>query len=104
MAKLVNVNLSVNYGSPTLSLFTEQQNALTASLGVSATLLEGRLSVRVNASDLFDSNRYRSAVSTPGYASFSSTHSSLRYVTFGVIYRLGKLDLEWQARGGEAGQ
>ena len=43
-------------------------------------------------------------VAAPTYAANSSSHTSSRYLTFGLTWRIGKLDLEWQARGGAAEQ
>lgn len=54
--------------------------------------------------DLFDSNLYLETVNAPTVATTEERHSAYRFVTFGVIWRIGKLDLEWQARGGAAGQ
>lgn len=104
VAKLVNLDANISYGNPTLGLYTQTERAVSVGLGASATLLKGRLSLRASVSDLLDNNRYSESVTAPTYASNSSSHSSLRYVTFGLTWRIGKLDLEWQARGGAAGQ
>ena len=104
LAKLVNLEVSANYGTPTLGLYYEQQYALTVDLGASATFFDGRLGVRLSVSDLFDANRYQSWDSAPTYAAYTTRHYSSRYLTFGLSWRFGKLDLEWQAHGGAAGQ
>lgn len=104
MAKLVNLDANVNYGTPTLGLYYEQQYAFTVDLGASATFFDGRLGVRLSVSDLFDANRYQSWDSAPTYAAYTTRHYSSRYLTFGLSWRFGKLDLEWQAHGGAAGQ
>lgn len=104
VAKLVNLEVSANYGTPTLGLYYEQQYALTVDLGASATFFDGRLAVRLSVSDLFDANRYQSWDSAPTYAAYTTRHYSSRYLTFGLSWRFGKLDLEWQAHGGAAGQ
>lgn len=44
------------------------------------------------------------SVSAPTVATTETSHSAYRFVTFGITYRFGKLDLEWQARGGAASQ
>ena len=104
VAKLVNLDANISYGNPTLSLYRQQERAVSIGLGASATLCKGRLSLRANVSDLLDNNRYDESVSAPTYSSSSSSHSRSRYITFGLTWRIGKLDLEWQARGGAAGQ
>ena len=104
VAKLVNLDANVNYGTPTLGLYTTRERNVTVDLGVSATLLDGRLSLRASVSDLFDSNRYLETVSAPTVAATETNHSVSRFVTFGLTWRIGKLDLEYQAHGGAAGQ
>lgn len=104
VAKVVNLDANISYGNPTLSLYTQSQRAVSIGLGASATLLDGRLSLRASISDLLDNNLYSSAVTAPTYAANSSSHYSSRYLTFGLTWRIGKLDLEYQARGGAAGQ
>ncbi|MCR5039080.1 MAG: hypothetical protein K6A94_07070, partial [Bacteroidales bacterium] len=61
-------------------------------------------SLRVSVSDLFDNNRYLETVNAPTVATTEARHSVSRFVTFALTWRIGKLDLEWQARGGAAGQ
>ena len=104
MAKLVNIDANISYGNPTLGLYTQEKRAVSIGLGTSATLLDGRLSLRANISDLLDNNCYSSTVAAPTYAASSSSHYSSRYLTFGLTWRIGKLDLEYQARSGAAGQ
>ena len=102
VAKVVNLDANVSYGTPTLGLYSQTERAVTVGLGASATLCKGRLSLRASVSDLLDNNLYSEAVSAPGYSSSSTSHYSSRYVTFGLTWRIGKLDLEWQAHGGAA--
>ncbi len=104
VAKLVNIDANISYGTPTLGLYTQEQRAVSIGFGASATLLEGRLSLRASISDLLNNNMTSTTVAAPTYAANSSSHTSSRYLTFGLTWRIGKLDLEWQARGGAAGQ
>ena len=104
VAKLVNVDANISYGTPTLGLYTQEQRAVSIGLGASATLLEGRLSLRASISDLLNNNLTSTTVAAPTYTANSSSHLSSQYLTFGLTWRIGKLDLEWQAHGGAAGQ
>ena len=104
VAKLVNLNLDLNYGSPTLSLFTQQRTALSLSFSSSATLLAGRLSLRLHVSDLLAGNLSQTSIQSPSYSSNRARHSSLRYLTFGLTYRIGKLELQSQVMGGAASE
>ncbi|MCR5821767.1 MAG: outer membrane beta-barrel protein [Bacteroidales bacterium] len=104
VAKLVNLDANINYGAPTLGLYTTDERNITVGLGASATILDGRLSLRASVSDIFDNNRDIKTVNAPTVATTESHHSVTRFVTFGLTWRIGKLDLEWQAHGGAAGQ
>lgn len=104
VAKMVNLDANVSYGNPTLGLYRHEKRAVSIGLGASATLLDGRLSLRARVSDLLDNNLYDESIAAPTYASNSQNHYSSRYITFGLTWRIGKLDLEWQARGGAASQ
>lgn len=104
VAKLVNIEANIRYGNPTLGLYSQSERAISIGLGASATLLDRRLSLRVSISDLLNNNLYSTNVNAPSYASSSSSHTNLRYITFGLTWRIGKLDLEYQAHGGAAGQ
>jgi len=55
-------------------------------------------------SDLLNNNLNSEIVNAPTYSSNSSSHISSRYITFGLTWRIGKLDLEWQVPGGAAGE
>ena len=102
VAKLINIDANVSYGNPTLSLYRQEERTVSIGLGASATLLDGRLSLRVSVNDLLDNNRYNETIAAPTYSSNTQTHSSYRYLTFGLTWRIGKLDLEWQSRGAAA--
>ena len=104
MAKLVNIDANISYGTPTLGFYTQEQKAVSIGLGASATLLEGGLSLRASISDLLNNNLYDESIAAPTYSSNSQNHYSSRYITFGLTWRIGKLNLEYQARGGAAGQ
>lgn len=104
VAKLVNLDANISYGNPTLALYRQEVRAVSIGLGASATLLNGRLSLRASVSDLLDNNLYSESINAPTFSSNSSDRYSSRYITFGVTWRIGKLDLEWQTSSGAAGQ
>lgn len=104
IAKLVNLDANISYGNPTLGLYRQEERAVSVGIGASATLFDGHLSLRASISDLFDNNLYSSTVTAPTYLANSSSHTRSRYLTFGLTWRIGKLDLEYQAQGGAAGQ
>lgn len=104
IAKVVDIEASTNYGNPSLDLYSQQKNNLTVGLGLSSTLLDGRLSLRAYINDLFDSNRTTSTTAAPSYSAIRSSHYYSRYITFGITYRIGKLNLQYQAMEGAAMQ
>ncbi len=102
IAKIVRLNVSGSYGSPTLSLFGIKKNSASINLGVSGDFWNKRISASLNISDLFNWNRIDRWNTNPYYMSFSSERSDSRYITASVTIRLGKMDLEYQARTGSA--
>lgn len=102
IAHVLRFNVSGSYGSPTLSLFGIKKNSASVNLGVSGDFWANRISASVSVSDLFNWNRTDSWNTNPYYMSFSSEHSDSRYITASVTIRLGKMDLEYQARTGSA--
>ncbi len=92
---------NVRYTTRKLSLMGLTDPCFTTDLGLSADLLERRLSLYLNVKDVFASN-ITSATSTNPYLVTASTEStSSRYISFGLTLRLGKMELESQARMGK---
>lgn len=104
VAKLINIDANVSYGNPTIGLYREEKKAVSIGLGASTTLFDGRLSLRASISDLLNNNLNSESINAPTYISNSRSHFSSRYITFGLTWRIGKLDLEWQVPGGAAGE
>lgn len=98
--KKVYVNLSGDYTSPTISPFAERRSRYTVNLSASADFLDDRLSVRLRISDLFNWNQTDISNTNPYYITTESTHRDSRYITFGVTYRIGKMDLRYHGRTG----
>lgn len=96
----VYVNLSGSYTSPTISPFAEKRSNYTIDLSASADFLDDRLSVRISISDLFNWNQTDLSNTNPYYFTTESTHRDSRYVTFGVTYRMGKMDLRYRVGSG----
>ena len=104
VAKLINIDANVSYGNPTIGLYREEKKAVSIGLGASATLFDGRLSLRASINDLLNNNLNSESINAPTYISNNQSHFSSRYITFGLTWRIGKLDLEWQVPGGAAGE
>ena len=107
-AKLFNqlqVTASANYNSPTLSLMSERKARYFLNMGLRSDFFKRRLSVFVNVQDIFNWGARIGSGSTntnPYYLS-DSTRKMLnsRYISAGVTFRFGKLELEQKAKEGE---
>lgn len=69
-------------------------------LGMSADFFDRKLSLYLNASDIFDWNNWSTSSINPYNTSSSTYKYTSRYITFGATLRFGKMELEGQARTG----
>lgn len=105
-AKLWNkleLTASGYYSSPTQSLFSERQGYFGVDAGLRADFFDRKLSVFVNANDIFNSNRFGHSNNSPYVQSNSSYKYNSRSVAVGVTFRFGKMELEQMARQGGEG-
>ena len=106
-AKLWNkleVTASGYYSSPTQSLFSERHSRYGINTGLKADFFDRKLSVFVNANDIFNWNSFGSTNSSPYVQSISNYRYNSRSVSVGLTFRFGKMELENMARqgGGDA--
>ena len=102
-AKLWNkleLTASGYYSSPTQSLFSEQHANYGINAGLRADFFDRKLSVFVNANDIFNWNSYGRTNSSPYVQSVSNYRYNSRSVSVGVTFRFGKMELEQMARQG----
>ena len=98
--------LSANYNSPTLSLMSTRGARYSLNMGVRSDFFKRKLSVFINVQDIFNwGGRYGSTNenTNPNYRS-SSTNKMLnsRYISAGITFRFGKLELEKNAKDGSS--
>ncbi len=91
---------NVNYTTRQISFLSSYDPFFTTDLGVSADLLDRHLSLYLNVKDVFNTYSRSSANTNPYLSSNSTTRYSSRYISFGLTLRLGKMELESQARMG----
>ena len=107
-AKLWNkleLTASSYYSSPTQSLFSERHGYFGVNAGLRADFFDRKLSVFVNANDIFNTNQFGHSSSSPYVQSTSNYKYNSRSVAVGVTFRFGKMELEQMARqGGEGAQ
>ena len=104
-AKLWNkleVHASGYYRSATQSLYAEQRPSYAINCGLKADFFDKKMSVYVNANDIFNWGSWDNNTYNPYYISYSSYKFNSRSVNVGVTFRFGKMELENRARqGGE---
>ena len=107
-AKLWNkleLTASSYYSSPTQTLFSERHGYFGVNAGLRADFFDRKLSVFVNANDIFNTNQFGHSSSSPYVQSTSNYKYNSRSVAVGVTFRFGKMELEQMARqGGEGAQ
>ena len=102
-AKLWNkleVTASGYYSSPTQSLFSERHARYGINAGLRADFFDRKLSVFVNANDIFNWNSWGQSNYSPYVESISNSKYNSRSVSVGVTFRFGKMELEQRARQG----
>jgi len=90
-AKLWNkleVHATAYYASPTQTLFATNQTAYGIDCGLRADFLENRLSLLLNAFDIFNWNKEDNYTFNPYYISYSSNKANSRYVSIELIYKI----------------
>ena len=96
----IEVTASGYYSSPTQSLFSERHARYGIDAGLRADFFDRKMSVFVNASDIFNWNSWGMSNSSPYVESSSNSKFNSRAVSVGVTFRFGKMELEQMARQG----
>ncbi|MBR2250684.1 MAG: outer membrane beta-barrel protein [Prevotella sp.] len=95
--------VSATYTSPTIGLASKTKTQFSVDCGFIAEFFDRHLSLFVNVKDLFGWGRYQGAGSeniNPYYLVDATTKTlSSRYIGAGLMFRLGKLELESKAQG-----
>ena len=103
-AKLWNkleVTASGYYSSPTQSLFSDRLAHYGINAGLRADFFDRKLSVYVNANDIFNWNSFGKTNYSPNVQSTSTYKYNSRSIAVGLTFRFGKMELEQHARQGE---
>ena len=99
----LEVTASGYYSSPTQSLFSERQGYFGVNAGLRADFFDRKLSVFVNANDIFNTTQFGHSNSSPYVQSTSNYKYNTRSIAVGVTFRFGKMELEQMARQGGNG-
>ncbi len=98
--KKLEVTASGYYSSPTQSLFSERDARYGINAGLRADFFDRKLSVFVNANDIFNWNRWAMSNNSPYVQSTFDSKYNSRSVSVGLTFRFGKMELEQRARQG----
>lgn len=100
------LTLAAGYNSRTISLMSERKERYFLNIGARSDFFNRRLSVFVNVQDLFNwGGRYGSgSTNTNPYYITDSTRkmTNSRYISAGITFRFGKLELEQGAKEGDS--
>lgn len=84
----LEVHATAYYNSPTQTLFATQQTAYGIDFGLRADFFDKRLSVLLNAYDIFNWNKEDNYTYNPYYISYSSHKADSRYVSLELVYKV----------------
>ena len=102
-AKLWNkleVFANAHYSSPRLGLYSLSVANKGVDLGCSADFLDRKLSVYFNVNDIFGMAEWGENTTAPQYQTTGSQQFDSRFVSLGLTWRIGKMELESKARQG----
>ena len=102
-AKLWNkleVFANAHYRSPQLGLYSMSVANKGVDFGLSSDFFNRQLSVYFNVNDIFGMAEWGENTTAPQYQTTGSTRFDSRFVSLGLTWRIGKMELESKARQG----
>ena len=84
----LELHATAYYDSPTYTLYASTQTAYGINCGLRADFFANRLSLLLNANDIFNWNKENNYITNPAYQSYTSSKVNSRYVSLEVIYKL----------------
>jgi len=91
---------NAHYTSPRLSLYSMSVANKGVDFGVSSDFFNRKLSVYLNVNDIFGMAEWGENTTAPNYQTTGSQHFNSRFVSLGLTWRIGKMELESKARQG----
>jgi len=98
--KFLEVNASGSYRSKTKTLFLEMLPVYSIDCGLRADFWSRKISVYLNVQDIFNWSRQINNFTNPYYIAYSSTKYNSRFISAGITFRFGKIELEQRAKTG----
>lgn len=97
--KMLQIYASANYRSKNIALFTTTQPRYSIDCGLRADFLDRKISAFINVTDIFNWNKTASRENNPYYISTSTTKYNSRFISAGITFRFGKMELESKSNG-----
>jgi hypothetical protein len=98
--KFLEVNASGYYRSKTKTVYSESAPTYSINCGLRSDFWDKKISVFINVQDIFNWNRQKSSNTNPYYIAYNSTKYNSRFISAGITFRFGKIELEHQAKTG----
>lgn len=89
-----------SYSSPRLGLYRLTNATKRFDIGASSDFFNRKLSVSLSVNDIFGWSEWGSNTTAPQYQTTGSQRVNTRFVSFGLTWRIGKMELESKARQG----
>ncbi len=96
----VELTASGYYSSPTQMIFSDWHSRYGINAGLKADFFDRKMSVFVNANDIFNWNGWGESNYSPYVQSSIDSKFNSRSVSVGLTFRFGKMELEQRARQG----
>lgn len=98
--KKFEVFANARYSSPRLGLYSVSVPSKGVDFGMSGDFFDRKLSVYFNVNDIFGMAEWGSNSTAPSYKTTGSRRYDSRFVSLGLTWRLGKMELASKARQG----
>jgi outer membrane receptor protein involved in Fe transport len=98
--KKLELFANARYTSPRLGLYSLSNANKSVDFGVSSDFFNRQLSVNLTVNDIFGWAEWGSNTTAPQYQTTGSQRWNTRFVSFGLTWRIGKMELESKARQG----
>ena len=98
--KRLEVFANARYTSPRLGLYSISVPNKSVDFGVSSDFFDRQLSVYLNVRDIFGMAQWGDNITAPSYQTTGSRYFDSRFVSVGLTWRIGKMELESKARQG----
>lgn len=89
-----------SYSSPRLGLYNLTNAQKRFDFGASNDFFNHKVTVYLNVSDIFGWSEWGSNITAPSYQTTGSNRFNSRFVSLGLTWRIGKMELESKARQG----